>query len=136
MYHRHPCPLTVWGYVRRLRRQSTAPLTCVLSSKRALALVATPQGTKINSKGKEVAHGTRLYSIASSRYGDSFDGQTASLCVRRANYYDPETGVEDPSKKGLASNFLTDAAPGTEIMMTGGCASPAGRLRAAQPRHH
>ncbi|MEW5305569.1 MAG: hypothetical protein WDW36_008101 [Sanguina aurantia] len=83
-----------------------------------------PPGTKINSKGKEVAHGTRLYSIASSRYGDSFDGQTASLCVRRANYYDPETGVEDPSKKGLASNFLTDAAPGTEIMMTG----PAGKV--------
>jgi ferredoxin--NADP+ reductase len=50
------------------------------------------QGTKINSKGKEVPHGTRLYSIASSRYGDSFDGKTTSLCVRRAVYTDPETG--------------------------------------------
>jgi hypothetical protein len=77
------------------------------------------QGTKINSKGKEVPHGTRLYSIASSRYGDEFDGQTASLCVRRAVYVDPETGKEDPAKKGLCSNFLCDAAPGTEIMMTG-----------------
>ncbi|GJN24500.1 hypothetical protein PR202_gb12243 [Eleusine coracana subsp. coracana] len=44
----------------------------------------------------------RLYSIASTRYGDSFDGKTASLCVRRAVYYDPETGKEDPSKKGVA----------------------------------
>ena len=34
-----------------------------------------PPGTKINSKGKEVAHGVRLYSIASTRYGDAFDGQ-------------------------------------------------------------
>lgn len=64
-------------------------------------------------------HGTRLYSIASSRYGDDFDGQTASLCVRRAVYVDPETGKEDPAKKGLCSNFLCDATPGTEISMTG-----------------
>ena len=56
------------------------------------------QGTKINSKGKEVAHGVRLYSIASSRYGDAFDGNTTSLCVRRALYNDPETGKEDPAK--------------------------------------
>ncbi|GIM01498.1 hypothetical protein Vretimale_6299, partial [Volvox reticuliferus] len=78
-----------------------------------------PPGTKINSKGKEVPHGTRLYSIASSRYGDDFDGNTASLCVRRAVYVDPETGKEDPAKKGICSNFLCDAAPGTEITMTG-----------------
>lgn len=78
------------------------------------------QGTKINSKGKEVPHGTRLYSIASSRYGDAFDGKTASLCVRRAVYWDAEMGKEDPAKKGLCSNYLCDAKPGTEIMMTGG----------------
>ena len=47
-----------------------------------------PPGTKINSKGKEVPHGVRLYSIASTRYGDSFDGKTATLCVRRATYWD------------------------------------------------
>ena len=29
-----------------------------------------PPGTKINSKGKDVPHGVRLYSIASTRYGD------------------------------------------------------------------
>jgi hypothetical protein len=33
-----------------------------------------PPGTKINSKGKEVPHGVRLYSIGSTRYGDGFDG--------------------------------------------------------------
>jgi hypothetical protein len=43
---------------------------------RSPASLAFPQGTKINSKGKEVPHGTRLYSIASTRYGDNFDGMT------------------------------------------------------------
>merc|ERR1719487_109035 len=78
-----------------------------------------PPGTKVNSKGKEVPHGVRLYSIASSRYGDQFDGKTASLCVRRATYWCPELGAEDPAKKGICSNFLCDAAPGQEVMMTG-----------------
>lgn len=77
------------------------------------------QGTKVNSRGKEVPHGTRLYSIASTRYGDYFDGKTASLCVRRAVYWDPEKQAEDPEKKGICSNFLCDATPGTEITMTG-----------------
>jgi len=36
----------------------------------------------------------------------------------------PPTGKEDPAKKGLCSNFLCDAPPGTEIMMTG----PAGKI--------
>ena len=77
------------------------------------------QGAKINSKGKEVPHGVRLYSIASSRYGDSFDGKTATLCVRRATYWDAEMGKEDPAKKGICSNFLCDAKPGTKVAMTG-----------------
>ena len=64
------------------------------------------QGQKTNSKGKKMAHGARLYSIASTRYGDEFDGKTASLCVRRATYWDPEKNAEDPEKKGLCSNFL------------------------------
>jgi ferredoxin--NADP+ reductase len=75
----------------------------------------------VNSKGKEVPHGVRLYSIASSRYGDFFDGKSTTLCVRRAVYNDPETGNEDPAKKGICSNFLCDAKPGDEIMMTGAC---------------
>lgn len=85
-----------------------------------------PPGTKINSRGKEVPHGTRLYSIASSRYGDEFDGKTTTLCVRRATYWDPEMNAEDPAKKGICSNFLCDAKPGDEITMTG----PTGKVRA------
>lgn len=88
-----------------------------------------PPGTKVNSKGKEVPHGVRLYSIASSRYGDLFDGKTASLCVRRAVYNDPETGKEDPAKEGICSGFLSRAAPGTEIMMTG----PTGKVLLLPP---
>lgn len=41
----------------------------------------------------------RLYSIASTRYGDDGDGRTVSLCIRRATYRDPETGKEDPAKE-------------------------------------
>ena len=83
-----------------------------------------PPGTKINSKGKEVRHGVRLYSIAASRYGDEFDGKTTSLCVRRATYWCPELKAEDPAKKGICSNFLCDAKPGDEIEMTG----PTGKI--------
>merc|ERR1711988_1483532 len=83
-----------------------------------------PPGTKVNARGKEVPHGVRLYSIASTRYGDTFDGKTASLCVRRAVYVTPETGLEDPSKKGICSNFLCDAKPGDVIDLTG----PAGKV--------
>jgi ferredoxin--NADP+ reductase len=66
----------------------------------------------------------RLYSIASSRYGDDMTGKTGSLCVRRAVYVDPETGKEDPAKKGVCSNFLCDATPGMEVKMTG----PSGKV--------
>jgi len=83
-----------------------------------------PPGTKINSKGKEVPYGVRLYSIAASRYGDYFDGQTTSLCVRRAVYWCPELKAEDPAKKGICSNFLCDAKPGDSINMTG----PTGKI--------
>eukprot|EP01026_Neomeris_dumetosa_P014451 TRINITY_DN15251_c0_g2_i11.p1 TRINITY_DN15251_c0_g2~~TRINITY_DN15251_c0_g2_i11.p1 ORF type:complete len:382 (-),score=47.89 TRINITY_DN15251_c0_g2_i11:166-1218(-) len=83
-----------------------------------------PPGTKVNSRGKEVPHGTRLYSIGSSRYGDFFDGNTTSLCVRRATYWDPEMNAEDPAKKGICSNFLCDAKPGDKVTMTG----PTGKI--------
>jgi ferredoxin--NADP+ reductase len=64
-------------------------------------------------------HTVRLYSIASSRYGDDMSGQTASLCVRRATYWCPEMKAEDPAKKGVCSNWLCDAKPGDEIQLTG-----------------
>ncbi|CAM9738111.1 unnamed protein product [Discosporangium mesarthrocarpum] len=61
----------------------------------------------------------RLYSIASTRYGDDMTGTTTTLCVRRAVYWDPEMGAEDPAKKGVCSNYLCDAPPGTQVKMTG-----------------
>jgi len=64
-------------------------------------------------------HKPRLYSIASTRYGDILDGNTVSLCVRRALYYDPLTGKEDPSKKGVCSGFLCDAPRGTKVDVAG-----------------
>jgi ferredoxin--NADP+ reductase len=69
--------------------------------------------------GKEKAHAPRLYSIASSRYGDTYDGNTTSLCVRRATYWCPEKNAEDDAKKGICSNFLCDAKPGDKVQMTG-----------------
>jgi len=64
-----------------------------------------PPGTR-EKDGKP--HSVRLYSIASSRYGDDMTGKTGSLCVRRANYWCPELKADDPAKKGICSNFLCD----------------------------
>lgn len=72
-----------------------------------------------NPKKPGSPHNVRLYSIASTRYGDFFDGKTTTLCVRRAVYYDPETGKEDPSKKGVCSNYLCDSKPGDKVKITG-----------------
>jgi ferredoxin--NADP+ reductase len=66
----------------------------------------------------------RLYSIAASRYGDDMSGKSTTLCVRRATYWCPELGAEDPAKKGVCSNYLCDAAPGDEVKMTG----PSGKV--------
>jgi ferredoxin--NADP+ reductase len=69
-------------------------------------------------------HSVRLYSIASSRYGDDMTGNTGSLCVRRATYWCPELKADDPAKKGICSNFLCDTQPGDDVQMTG----PAGKV--------
>lgn len=74
-----------------------------------------PPGTKLTSKG-EVPQHVRLYSIASSRYGDSRDGTTCTLCVVRVIYQDPKTREE---KRGLCSNYLADVKVGDELIMTG-----------------
>ena len=50
-----------------------------------------PPGTR-EKDGKP--HSVRLYSIASSRYGDDMTGKTGSLCVRRATYWCPESSQE------------------------------------------
>ncbi|GAB5367908.1 hypothetical protein AAMO2058_001272400 [Amorphochlora amoebiformis] len=73
---------------------------------------------------KNKPYGVRLYSIASTRYGDKMDGKTLTFTVRRAVYFDPELGQEDPSKKGVCSNYLCDATPGTPVPVTG----PSGKV--------
>mmetsp|Transcript_1972 Transcript_1972/g.2756 ORF Transcript_1972/g.2756 Transcript_1972/m.2756 type:complete len:342 (+) Transcript_1972:52-1077(+) len=75
-----------------------------------------PPGTR-EKDGKK--HAVRLYSIASSRYGDDMTGKTGSLCVRRATYWCPDLQAEDPAKKGICSNFLCDTKAGDDVMMTG-----------------
>lgn len=66
------------------------------------------------------AHKPRLYSIASTRYGDLLDGNTVSLCVRRALYYnDDDANTTDDSKQGVCSNFLCDALPNTSVSIAG-----------------
>ena len=41
------------------------------------------------------------------------------MCVRRAEYTDPTTGIVDASKKGVCSNFLCDAIPGSVVEVAG-----------------
>ena len=80
----------------------------------SISIIPPGIDSKTNKK-----YSPRLYSIASTRYGDLLDGNTVSLCVRRAEYYDPVTNEIDPSKKGICSNFLCDASPGTQIQVAG-----------------
>lgn len=77
----------------------------------------------VNPKNNK-AHTNRLYSIASSRYGDDLTGTTTTFCVRRAVYADPDSGKVDPEKAGLCSNYLCDAKAGDEVLLIG----PAGRV--------
>lgn len=58
----------------------------------------------------------RLYSIASSRRGESDDRTTISICVRRCYYIDEISGERYP---GIASNYLCDALPGDKVAITG-----------------
>ncbi|KAF5842467.1 hypothetical protein DUNSADRAFT_7078, partial [Dunaliella salina] len=74
-----------------------------------------PLGTKVNSRGVSVPNHVRLYSIAASRYGDTRDGRTTTLCVVRVVYKD----AEGKEVRGLCSNYLADTKPGDELTMTG-----------------
>lgn len=80
------------------------------------SLSVIPPGTDPNT-GR--TYKPRLYSIASTRYGDILDGNTVSLCVRRAEFYDPITTLPVPAKKGVCSNFLCDSERGDEVMVAG-----------------
>lgn len=67
-----------------------------------------------DEKGKP--HKLRLYSIASTRHGDNLEDKTVSLCVRKLEYKDPETGEH---VEGTCSSFLCGLNPGDEVSITG-----------------
>jgi ferredoxin--NADP+ reductase len=71
-----------------------------------------PPGTDKNGK----PHKLRLYSIASTRYGDDGDGKTISLSVKRLEYKHPETSE---TVLGVCSNFIDNLKPGDEVKLTG-----------------
>jgi len=69
-----------------------------------------PAGEDANGK----PHKLRLYSIASTRHGDNFEGNTVSLCVRQLQYEkDGET------INGVCSTYLCDIKPGDKVKITG-----------------
>ena len=68
----------------------------------------------VDDKGKP--NKLRLYSIASTRHGDNLDGKTVSLCVRKLEYKDPETGEQ---VEGTCSSFLCGLEQGDEVSITG-----------------
>ncbi len=67
-----------------------------------------------DEKGKP--HKLRLYSIASTRHGDNLDDKTVSLCVRKLEYNDPETGEH---VEGVCSSYLCNLNPGDDVAITG-----------------
>ena len=69
-----------------------------------------PDGEDANGK----PHKLRLYSIASTRHGDTLEGSTVSLCVRQLQYEkDGET------INGVCSTFLCDIEEGAKVKITG-----------------
>ena len=58
----------------------------------------------------------RLYSIASTRHGDDLEDHTVSLCVRKLEYKDPETGEK---VEGVCSTYLCNLQPGDDVTITG-----------------
>ena len=61
-------------------------------------------------------HKLRLYSIASTRHGDNLEDNTVSLCVRKLEYKDPETGEH---VEGVCSSFLCNLNSGDDVAITG-----------------
>jgi len=79
------------------------------------SLSIIPPGLAANGKPNK----PRLYSIASTRYGDVLNGETISFCVRRAEYHEPTNGAVDPTKAGVCSAFLCDCQPGDTVQVAG-----------------
>ena len=59
-------------------------------------------------------HKLRLYSIASTRHGDDFEGNTVSLCVRQLQYE-----KDGQTINGVCSTYLCDIKPGDQVKITG-----------------
>lgn len=66
-----------------------------------------PPGETVEGK----PHKLRLYSIASPSIGDDGNGQTVSLCVKRA--------LNPPHPPGVCSSYLCDAKIGDKVPVTG-----------------
>tara|TARA_Y100001968_G_scaffold161721_1_gene147905 strand:- start:1473 stop:2624 length:1152 start_codon:yes stop_codon:yes gene_type:complete len=65
-----------------------------------------------DEKGK--SHKPRLYSIASTRHGDNYSGNTVSLCVRQLQYEkDGET------INGVCSTYLCNLSKGDQVKISG-----------------
>ena len=69
-----------------------------------------PAGEDANGK----PHKLRLYSIASTRHGDDFEGNSVSLCVRQLQYE-----KDGQTINGLCSTYLCDVKPGDKVKITG-----------------
>jgi len=69
-----------------------------------------PAGEDANGK----PHKLRLYSIASTRHGDDFNGNTVSLCVRQLQYE-----KDGQTINGVCSTYLCDIKPGDKVKITG-----------------
>ena len=117
-----PVTATIWGRARAIDESAPGDIQHVVMKLpegfhyvEGQSLSVIPPG--VDDKGKP--HKPRLYSIASTRYGDLLDGTTVSLCVRRAEYVDPITGVVDPTKMGVCSNFLCSAKSGDTVQVAG-----------------
>tara|TARA_Y100001968_G_scaffold330133_1_gene381149 strand:+ start:823 stop:1971 length:1149 start_codon:yes stop_codon:yes gene_type:complete len=65
-----------------------------------------------DDKGKP--HRPRLYSIASTRHGDNFQGNTLSLCVRQLQYE-----KEGQTINGVCSTYLCNLSSGDKVKISG-----------------
>ncbi len=65
-----------------------------------------------DAKGKP--HKIRLYSIASTRHGDNFAGNTVSLCVRQLQYEKDGQTID-----GVCSTYLCNISKGDKVKITG-----------------
>tara|TARA_Y100001968_G_C19375989_1_gene727692 strand:- start:414 stop:1562 length:1149 start_codon:yes stop_codon:yes gene_type:complete len=65
-----------------------------------------------DEKGKP--HKPRLYSIASTKYGDNYAGNTVSLCVRQLQYE-----KEGETINGVCSTYLCNLSKGDKVKISG-----------------